>query len=813
MIRRTWLPLLLLAAAPCSAQQGTPSIEQLMLTGKLDEAEQLARAGGDSSRIALAELLVLRGDLAEAESLYTVLVDAVDARRRSAIAALAELAERRGDRERAMLLAGGLADEWRAGNATWSAPDQVAAGRALRLLGQEDPGAVREALAAFDAATAADPDHLQGILGAADLFLERYNAPDAEAGYRSVLERNPEDPRALVGLARVAAFNHDRGAGEPLARALQINPASVPALLLDAQLRLEAEHYDSAAALVAAALAVDSSSQEAWAAQAALAWIAGDSATFRDAERQVSALNSRPAAFYAAIAEAAGRQRRYEEAVVLASQAVAHDSNSVAALGALGTNLLRTGDMVTGRRMIERAFARDPYHLWHKNTLDLLDALDGFVTTTQGRFTVVAPARSAAVLTAVLVPLLEEAYDSLVARYQYSPPTPIRIELYDRHADFSVRTIGLAGLGALGVSFGTLLVMDAPEARPAGQFNLGSTAWHELAHTFTLGASDHRVPRWVSEGLSVLEERRARPGWGARVSIPFVQALAGRDLLPIARLNDGFVRPDRPDRISLSYYQASLVMEYLEGRYGIEGIRQMLSDYAAGKGSEQVLRSMTGIAPDSLDRLFDQWLHQRFAQPLLAMREGDAAIIGQPMTQADAALEQADTAAAVRYLQAARDRFPELGDETGPRQPLAIALWQRGEREAALAEISAVTAGDETAREANLLEAGWRLAIGDSAAALQALERANWIALTAVEPWRQRAALASALGKHREAINARRVIVALMPSDPLAARTDLAEALLLGGERDAARRELISVLEEAPLYPRAQDLLLQARRQ
>jgi len=75
---------------------------------------------------------------------------------------------------------------------------------------------------------------------------------------------------------------------------------------------------------------------------------------------------------------------------------------------------------------------------------------------------------------------------------------------YRRHADFSVRTVGLAGLGALGVSFGSTLAMDAPSARPPGDFNWGSTAWHELTHAFTLGASGHRVPRWLSEGLSVL---------------------------------------------------------------------------------------------------------------------------------------------------------------------------------------------------------------------------------------------------------------------------------------------------------------------
>ena len=79
----------------------------------------------------------------------------------------------------------------------------------------------------------------------------------------------------------------------------------------------------------------------------------------------------------------------------------------------------------------------------------------------------------AALLALYLLPLLEEAYDSLAARYDYRPTGPIRLEIYRHHADFSVRTVGLTGLGALGVSFGDVLAMDAPSAREPGQLQLG----------------------------------------------------------------------------------------------------------------------------------------------------------------------------------------------------------------------------------------------------------------------------------------------------------------------------------------------------
>jgi tetratricopeptide (TPR) repeat protein len=810
-VRLQLLPVMLLLTAQCAGQEA-PDFDRLMLTGRLQAAELLARAQGDSGRVRLGDVLVRMGRLVEAESVYTAVVQSKGVGTRPALAGLVELAMRRGDHDAAIEIARSIAADWRARRESWSWADHLAAGRALRLLGRLEPSAVREALAAFDSATAADPRRVEGELGAADLFLERYNAPDAQVGYRAVLEVSPEDPRALVGLARVAAFNHSGDAVELLDRALSVDASYVPALVLRAQMLLEEEHYGAADSVIEIALAVDSTSQDAWAAAASLAWIRGDNAAFSRAESRVKALNSRPADFYAAVAEAAGRHRRYGEAVEIARRGLALDPNSATVLGALGTNLLRTGQMAEGREMLERAFQLDPYHLWHKNSLDLLDELDEFSTTTIGRFTIVAPERIATVLVSVLVPLLEEAYDSLASRYDHRPPTPIRIELYDRHADFSVRTVGLAGLGALGVSFGTLLVMDAPEARPAGEFNFGSTAWHELAHTFTLGASDHRVPRWVSEGLSVLEERRARPGWGARVSVPFLQALAGGELLPVSQLNDGFVRPDRPDRIGLSYYQASLLMEFLEQRHGISGIRQMLSAFATGSDAESALRSLTGVSSDSLDRLFTRWLTERHATALAAMKDGDAAVIGASMRAAARSIERADTAAAIRALRSARDRFPEFTSSEGPRFQLARLLWATGARDSALAEIAAVTAGDETAVEANRVQAQWLLAAGDTAGAIAAFERVTWIDLNDQDAWRKRAELAMAIGRHADAVVARRVIVAMRPSDILAARADLAEALLRSGDHAAARRELLSVLELAPSFERAQELLLEARR-
>jgi tetratricopeptide (TPR) repeat protein len=514
-MRARWL--LLLPAVVCGFQRAPDAraVQALAEIGKVDEAILLARSGGPSLSAALGDVLVMRGRLVAADSALQYAVAQKTPGWRGADVTLAELAENRGDHAEATRRATALVSQYTQGASGWTTDDHVAAGRAYILLSRGNPNAVRSALAAFDAAYDADPTNLDARLRAGELFLDKYNAPEAKSSFDEVLRKSPNNARALLGLSQVATFSGSGPATALLGRALMANPKLVDARLAQARVHLAAEAYDSAATAARAALAVDSASLPAWSMLGATAWLAGDSAQYRAALEAAKRLNPRPAEFYADLAEAAVSHRRYAEGVRLASEALRLDSTSVRALGLLGTTELRAGNIEQGRARLERAFAIDPFNLWHKNTLDLLDQLKTFKTTETSRFKIVAPPEESALLTTYLIPLLDEAYDSLSKRYGYTPRGPVRIELYRQHADFSVRTMGIAGLGALGVSFGNLLALDAPSSRKRGEFNWGSTAWHELTHAFTLGLSEHRVPRWLSEGMSVFEERRARAGWGA----------------------------------------------------------------------------------------------------------------------------------------------------------------------------------------------------------------------------------------------------------------------------------------------------------
>ena len=63
---------------------------------------------------------------------------------------------------------------------------------------------------------------------------------------------------------------------------------------------------------------------------------------------------------------------------------------------------------------------------------------------------------------------------------------PVQVEVYPDHEDFAVRTMGMPGLGALGVTFNNVVAMDSPSGRPPGEFHWASTLWHEMSHVYVL---------------------------------------------------------------------------------------------------------------------------------------------------------------------------------------------------------------------------------------------------------------------------------------------------------------------------------------
>jgi tetratricopeptide (TPR) repeat protein len=804
-------------------------LRALSEVGKYAEAEEAGRRfvagpGGVELQNALGEVLERRGKRAEAEAAFRAAMTGRASDSLTARLNLAVLRFERGEHAQALADFDGFIDVYNSSRPRLTSAELMAVGTAVRYLGVTNPQLFKDALKAYDEAIARDSTNQEAQLKVAELFLEKYNSGEAKASLSALLAKNPRHPRALLASARVASFDGSGSSADLIRKSLEVNPSSAPARAFLGSIHLDGEDYAAAAREAEQALATDSTDLDALSVLAAARYLQGDNAGFEAAKRQALALNPRAAPFFTDLAESAARNRLYAQAVEFAREGVAADSTSWRAYGVLGMNQLRVGVMDDGRKNLERAFAGDPYDVWIKNTLDMLDTFKDYRETRSARFRFIIEGKEADLLTTYMKELAEAAYDSLAARYQYRPPTPIRLEVFRSHADFSVRTVGLAGLGALGVSFGTTMAMDSPSARDPGEFNWGSTFWHELAHTFTLGASGHRVPRWLSEGLSVLEERRARRGWGADATPEFLAAYKGGRLVKVSRMNDGFMRPAYPQQIVFSYYQASLVAELIERDHGQRAIVDMLNAYKAGATTAQVFERVLETSPEAFDAKFDAYLTKRFSAQLAAIEPKDVrgdgagrapAVDGEFMrvlSRGIAATELKNYDEAIPALERAKAMVPEHADAQSAYWFLAQIHKARGNTRAAANELIALTERNEDAYTANVELAGMLEQLGDTAGAAAALERAMYISPYDASLHVRLANHYARLGDKAKVVRERAAVVALNPVDRAEALYQLALAYYEAGEAQAARREVLRALEDAPNFEKAQELLLKLQR-
>jgi tetratricopeptide (TPR) repeat protein len=324
------------------------------------------------------------------------------------------------------------------------------------------------------------------------------------------------------------------------------------------------------------------------------------------------------------------------------------------------------------------------------------------------------------------------------------------------------------------------------------------------------------VPRWFSEGLSVFEERRARSGWGADLSAEFLAAYKGNHVRKVSELNEGFVQPRFPSELQFSYYAASLVCEMIYAEKGATGIVGMLDGYREGLGTPEIVQKVFGMSMDAFDRKFDEWLRARFAQPLKYVTEGDGP--GNPNGEfVNSTIRGMQLLGEKKYdeakveLEKAQAMFPDYSGPKGPAWGLALIYRQQGNVQAAIAQLTKITTQNETAWEANQLEAELRAQAGDNAGAARALDRLAWIYPYEQSTHEKLATLAAQMGDHARAVRSRRAIVALDPADKLEARYQLARALANAGDNAGARKEVLTILESAPNFEKAQALLLELR--
>ena len=797
-----------------SAAEIRSNAERAFYAGRYDDVEKFAQGSSDEPLVVLrAKALIAKGSYSGAEKLLTPVAAAAPAGDGALELGLLHLRlGRRSEGRRAMQLV--LMAEYRSPTAR----DYARAGRAARALGQ-----FQEANGYFREAIALSPNDavIESYWG--ELFLEKHQWGEAAQSFEAALKSQPDFAPAHLGLARASVNENPPAAEQAARRALELNPNEIGAHLLLAELATFEDRRTEAHDAIDKALAVNPSSLEALAMSAAMHFIEGNTAEYKQAIDAALAINPAYGEAHRVVGEVAARYYRFDEAVDQARRAIAIDRENPRAQADLGMYLMRTGDERNARRALEASFRVDPYDVITYNLLELLDQLETFQEITDGNLIVKLHPDELGVMREYVVPLAKDALQTLSTRWNFTPQGPILVEVFPRHDDFAVRTIGLQGMiGALGACFGRVVTMDSPKARPPGDFSWAATLWHEMAHVITLQLSNQRIPRWLSEGISEYEETRARPEWFRNMTIPFVRAMQAGEVIKLRDLNSGF---QDPRTIGLAYYQASVLVEHIVEKFGEQALRAFVASFADGLDVEAAIARVFKEDIDALQASFDAYIAQRFGPLQKALDGPEGFDAAQPLEKLRAAateypdsypvqiavgraLVKEDPSEAIAALERAIKLVPMMtGAESAYMQIVEIAM-ANGDNGRAAQALETMLKYDHTAIDA----ARQLVSLIDVGKEPERLRRALQ-QVVAIDPFDAPAhstlgRMALASGDAADAVRNFRVALAAGPVNRAEAHADLAEGLLKAGNRDEAKREVMSALEIAPTYERAQNLLL-----
>jgi tetratricopeptide (TPR) repeat protein len=781
-------------------------------TGQYDQIDELLRSEtGERAVVLRARAHIARGRYPEAEKVLTAAV--LSNANGDAALELGLLQQYLGRTDATRTLQTVLTQS---GDTTPA--DLLRLGLAARALGrfQEANGFFRDAIRLA-------PNDAEINTAWGELFLEKYNRPEALTSFQAALKANQLYVPARIGLARTLLDENPPEAKSAVEAALVVNASYVPAHLLIAEMAMDNRDRAEAKVAIAKALAVNPNSLEARSLDAAVALLEARTADFEAAVAGVLKLNPRYGDVYRVAGDHMARNYRFDEAVGLTKRALEIDKTNTRAFADIGSHLLRTGDEGAARVALETAFKADPYDIVVFNQLAMLDTVDKFETIRDGDLIIRLDPAEAAVMREHVVPLARQSLDTLSKLYQFKPMGPILVEMFPKHDDFAVRTIGLPGfIGALGACFGRVVTLDSPRARGPGEFSWAATLWHEMAHVISLQMSNNRVPRWLSEGISQYEERRARPDWGRETTIPFVQALDAGKLLKLSEITEGF---SDPRMISIVYQQASLVIEYLNETHGEPALGRLMRAYGKGLEGDAPFKEAYGVTLDQIQTGFDAWLDRKYADMRRALKSptipekagldelkaiasaNEGSFVAQ-MALARGLFEGGDLPGSIQALERASKLIPEANGESNPHRMIAAVATKQGDTARAIRALEAVVKVEssdiESARQLATLVAP----LGDTARTNAAYAR-----VAELDPFDAQAQ--SFVGRHAlqqkdapRALRALKSALAAGPADRAAAHADLGEAYLLAGQFGEAKREALAALEIAPSFERAQDLLL-----
>ena len=627
------------------------------------------------------------------------------------------------------------------------------------------------------------------------MYLEHWQPNIASDLFKEALEIKADHAGALLGLALVAAENFE-GQGEALARkALEADPKLLEAQELLARIALEDNNNRKATEEANKALAIDPASVEGKAILATIDLLA---------DKKDTSWDPHSARGYETIGHFFVLNRRYEEGIQYYRKALELDPQLFTARSELGINLMRLGQDVEAFKQLETCYNAGFQDYATVNSLKLIDSYKNFVEFKTPRTILKVQKKEAELLRLYFEPEMERILTTYERKYKIKLDRPVQVEVYPDHEDFAVRTLGVPGLGALGVTFGYVLAMDSPSGRPPGQFHWASTLWHEMSHVFTLTGTGSRVPRWFTEGLAVHEETAVNPEWGDRISPMVLKAIKDKKLLPVTELDRGFVHPTDAAQVIVSYFQGGRICDYINEKWGWDTLLAMLHDFGAGEETAAVIRKELKIEPEEFDKRFFAFVEASTKNQVDHFEQYSG---GMKLISELAKTKAYD--AIIKEGEKIQDWYPDYVEDNNLYEILAKAYLETNNKPAAMAELERYVKiggrNPETIKKLAkmLVEAGRKKDAAD------VLARLNYIYPLDNEAHQLLGSFWLEQGNASGAMREFRAVVAHNPIDPAEAHDDLARALNNNHQPDQAKDELFTALEAAPGYRPAQRLLLE----
>ncbi|MCH7910035.1 MAG: hypothetical protein IIB38_10505, partial [Candidatus Hydrogenedentes bacterium] len=678
------------------------------------------------------------------------------------------------------------------------------------------------------------------FVGEGDLAYRNQGYDIAEGYYLQALEKEPKNQDALAGLIECYQKSHDDRI-EGVMNTLQgINPMHPRADAVRVEQLLEAGRTEEASELIEKQLAINPVSHRFRALKAAKLFLDDELEAMQSVIDEALDYNPIHSEIYRTPGRFASRHYRFQEGLEFQVKALECDADDYEARALYTLDLMRLGREQEGRAELQRAFEADPFNVQLYNLLQLMDTLATFETLERGAFVLRLPKDEEPIMGRAALDLLDEAIALLEVKYDVELEKPVLVEMFDNHDDFMVRSVGLPGnAGHLGICFGKLVTMDAPSVRPKGSSNWRSVLWHEFVHVITLQKTKNRMPRWLSEGISVFEEGERSPAWWNRLDPSYMHILENEGIPGLSELDAFFTRPKSPMHLMYGYFIAGDFVRFYVNEYGQDALVAALSQIAEGTRAEEALLKAAETTGDELNDAFNAHLEERFkpfdnlpqAQKdkpglpeILAdrfRRDGSAGDAQQQthtykprspftdaMTEAEDAIEAEDWEKAEEALLRAYALFPDYGGRDAPLRRLSRIYKNLDRRDSYRETMEQLVKASPQELDATIellalyqQEEDWPNVVA----------QADWA--LGIDPYSPKLyrALVDALVKTQrgyEALDALRVLTHLDSAKASDYHLQRAEILAELKDWEPAKREVLLLLEELPHYWKAQELLL-----